>query len=190
MNTPYSIFPIGIISLIVYFLTWFLSRAGVITKTFHKKFWNTLLLITFFTTGLLGVILAIKVNYKLELKLPDQLTVWHVDFGLGMVMIAVFHFIWHLNYYGKLFRFQREKSEVRILIREMKGLAQGSTENIRISRFLPVFALGSTAIISQLIILREFMTIFNGNELVIGTILGNWMILTALGAFLGRRSGN
>ncbi|MEZ5147820.1 MAG: hypothetical protein R2759_12310 [Bacteroidales bacterium] len=35
-----------------------------------------------------------------------------------------------------------------------------------------------------------FLSIFNGNELIIGIVLSNWMILTALGAYLGRRTKN
>jgi spermidine synthase len=33
--------------------------------------------------------------------------------------------------------------------------------------------------------MREFLTVFSGNELVIGLVLANWMILTGLGAFFG-----
>jgi spermidine synthase len=47
-------------------------------------------------------------------------------------------------------------------------------------------ALGATAIATQIIVIREFLSIFHGNELVIGIVLGSWMILTGAGAFLGR----
>ncbi len=58
--------------------------------------------------------------------------------------------------------------------------------NIRL--ILPVIALGFSALVTQVILLREFLSIFNGNELVIGIILTNWMILTGLGSFLGKIS--
>jgi len=51
---------------------------------------------------------------------------------------------------------------------------------------LAVVALGVTCIITQIIILRESLAVFYGNELVIGIILGNWMILTGIGAYVGR----
>lgn len=51
---------------------------------------------------------------------------------------------------------------------------------------LAVFILGMSAIFSQTVLIREFLSVFYGNELVIGAILCNWMLLTALGAFLGR----
>jgi spermidine synthase len=34
--------------------------------------------------------------------------------------------------------------------------------------------------------MREFMFIFEGNELIIGVILANWMVLTGIGAFAGK----
>jgi spermidine synthase len=48
------------------------------------------------------------------------------------------------------------------------------------------FILGFTSIITQIILLREFLTIFNGNELITGLILANWMLLTGCGALLGK----
>ncbi len=52
-----------------------------------------------------------------------------------------------------------------------------------------IIVLGITSIITQIILLREFLSVFYGNELVIGIILTNWMLLTGLGAFLGKYTG-
>ncbi|MCX6137755.1 MAG: hypothetical protein NTV54_09705 [Ignavibacteriales bacterium] len=51
---------------------------------------------------------------------------------------------------------------------------------------LSAISLGITSLIAQIIFLREFLSIFYGNELVIGIILTQWMILTGIGAFAGR----
>jgi len=48
-------------------------------------------------------------------------------------------------------------------------------------------ALGMTSIASQIIILRDFVSVFQGNELVIGVVLAGWMALTGGGALLARR---
>jgi spermidine synthase len=37
-------------------------------------------------------------------------------------------------------------------------------------------------------LLREFLSVFYGNELVIGIVLGNWMIITGLGSYFGKFS--
>jgi spermidine synthase len=51
---------------------------------------------------------------------------------------------------------------------------------------LSAVSLGITSLVVQIILLREFLSIFYGNELVIGIILTQWMILTGIGAFAGR----
>jgi spermidine synthase len=48
-----------------------------------------------------------------------------------------------------------------------------------------LFLLGFLAMSVQIVIIREALAIFHGNELVIGISLGMWMILTASGAYLG-----
>ncbi len=51
---------------------------------------------------------------------------------------------------------------------------------------MSVLLLGFLTIATQIILLREFLSFFYGNELVIGMILANWMILNGLGAYLGK----
>ena len=48
-----------------------------------------------------------------------------------------------------------------------------------------VVVLGFSAIVTQTILVREFLSVFSGNELVIGVVLANWMILTGFGSWLG-----
>ncbi|MBW2983579.1 fused MFS/spermidine synthase [Candidatus Woesearchaeota archaeon] len=52
--------------------------------------------------------------------------------------------------------------------------------------FFAITALGISAMITQLTIMREFLTVFYGNELVFGIILGNWLLLTGIGSYLGK----
>ncbi len=47
--------------------------------------------------------------------------------------------------------------------------------------------LGFSCILAQVLLLREFFIIFVGNELSLGIILANWLILVALGSFLCSR---
>ena len=46
--------------------------------------------------------------------------------------------------------------------------------------------LGFTSTFTQIYLIREFMTVFFGNEMVIGVVLGCWMLLTGAGAYLGK----
>jgi spermidine synthase len=48
--------------------------------------------------------------------------------------------------------------------------------------------MGFSGLVAEILLLREFLIIFSGNEFTIGIILANWLILEAFGAFfLGRK---
>jgi spermidine synthase len=63
-------------------------------------------------------------------------------------------------------------------------LRQGTDKRL----LFAVSASGLTSIITQIILLRECLSVFCGNELVMGIVLANWMILTGTGSFLGKLS--
>ncbi|MCK4664874.1 MAG: fused MFS/spermidine synthase [Bacteroidales bacterium] len=63
---------------------------------------------------------------------------------------------------------------MKILIEKIPGLK------------ISIITVGITTLITQTILLREFLSVFNGNELVIGIILANWMLINGFGAFLGK----
>ena len=43
-----------------------------------------------------------------------------------------------------------------------------------------------SSLMTQIVTLREFMNVLAGNELVIGLVLANWLLLTGCGSYLGR----
>ncbi|MBU4346896.1 MAG: hypothetical protein KKH29_06220, partial [Candidatus Omnitrophica bacterium] len=47
--------------------------------------------------------------------------------------------------------------------------------------------MGFTSLVVQTLLIREFLISFYGNELTIGLILANWIILEALGSSLSNR---
>jgi spermidine synthase len=54
---------------------------------------------------------------------------------------------------------------------------------------IAIGALGVSAVMTQLALMREMLGAFAGNEMVLGILLGNWLLLTGLGSWLGRTSG-
>ncbi|MEI7499469.1 MAG: hypothetical protein WCK84_03375 [Bacteroidota bacterium] len=54
-------------------------------------------------------------------------------------------------------------------------------------RFM-LFGLGFLSIGTQIYLMREFLIVCNGNELILGVVLALWMLLTGTGAYLGRFS--
>ncbi len=51
-----------------------------------------------------------------------------------------------------------------------------------------VGALGVSCVMTQLALMRELLGAFSGNELVLGVVLGNWLLLMGIGTGLGRTS--
>lgn len=52
---------------------------------------------------------------------------------------------------------------------------------------LSVIILGISSVTSQLVVMREFLAVFGGNELTFGVILGNWTLLTGIGSYIGKK---
>jgi len=54
---------------------------------------------------------------------------------------------------------------------------------------IAILIMGFSGLVAQILLLRELLIVFSGNELCIGIILANWLILEAFGSyFLGRRA--
>lgn len=179
MNAPYLIFPIGILLLLLYLLSGFLAQVNIISKVNHRKIWNSALLITFLVTAILGILLAVQANYKLEWPLIKTLLKWHVDFGIAMSFVGIFHFLWHFKYYLKLFRPEKNHPKKDVI---PENFQPGNIKNLKILIMLSGFL--STSV--QVLFIREITTVFQGNELMMSWTLGAWMLLTGIGSFLGR----
>jgi spermidine synthase len=186
MSPPYGLIPIALATLLLYLISWGLNRLGEISLTAHKRLWNTLLLITFLVTGILGIILVIRINYKLELPWLNRILKWHVHFGIGMTCIAFIHVWWHLKYYGDILTSFGRKSNTphELQFQEKPDLMPLENKNTVITA---IIVLGFSSILSQVITIREFLNVFQGNELIIGLILCIWMLLTAAGSRLGQQ---
>ncbi|MEN8230511.1 MAG: fused MFS/spermidine synthase [Bacteroidota bacterium] len=174
---PYHLFSIGLLLILSYLISLLSVRLQLHSSANHRKIWNTVLLLFFLSTALLGFLLAVKVNYKLEITWIESAFQWHVDLGIGFAFVSFFHLSWHLGYFKKiLFRPPIRSDQAKL------------TPHLALT-FLQVkllFAmLGSISIMAQLVLLREFIKTFHGNELVIGIFLASWMILTAAGAWAG-----
>ena len=54
---------------------------------------------------------------------------------------------------------------------------------------IAILTMGFSGLVAEILLLREFLIVFSGNEFSIGIILANWLILEAFGAFfLGRKA--
>jgi hypothetical protein len=103
----YYFIPIAIILFILYMISLTLSKKKKIKPSQHRKIWNFLLLITFLVSGVFGIILAIIISYGIRLTYYSDMLFWHVEMGIAMAMISIFHILWHLKYFKKMFQIKK-----------------------------------------------------------------------------------
>lgn len=100
----YHFIPILSILVISYIFSLFLVKTKKITLLNHRRFWNLVLLITFLVSGILGLILAFSIDQKISLAWYLPFLWYHVEFGIVMSIVSIFHFFWHLPYYTSIFK--------------------------------------------------------------------------------------
>jgi hypothetical protein len=109
MATHYNVSLIAIVLFVIYVASFILYKTKRIGVGTHRKIFNVLLLVTFLTTACFGLILAIKRDYVLLFSSPVNLLFWHVEAGVTMTVISLFHLSWHLTYYRDLFKSARRE---------------------------------------------------------------------------------
>ncbi len=102
-RSPYPVFPILVGLLVLFIISIVLVKCNVWQKSTHRKVWNVALTLTFLVSCLIGVLLAIFINYGYRPQWYIDLLHWHVYVGIAMTIIAIFHALWHLNYFKTLF---------------------------------------------------------------------------------------
>ena len=89
--------------LALYLLSVLFVKIHLWTKPTHRKVWNVLLLLTCLVSCLLGLLLALFINYGYRPDPYVQFLHWHVYVGIAMTVIAIIHALWHLDYYKNIF---------------------------------------------------------------------------------------
>lgn len=184
MPGSYHIWPLTVVLVYAYLLSLAGVYMGLYSLSAQRKFWNVLLLLAFISTATLGLFFAFQINYKINFKAEDTWMLVHVDSGIALALISIFHFTWHIRYYLGLFK----KSGRRKKVKDTKSTLMAMNE-IRILKKMkePVLLLGFSTMVTQVVMIRACLNVFNGNELVIGLILGIWMLLSGAGAWFGSR---
>lgn len=98
-NSKYNFWMIFVSLVIVYVISYVLTKTKTISVVAHRKFWNVMLLVTFIVCGLTGIFLTIRVENPGLFTLPSNFLFLHVEFGLAMALISIFHILWHWKYY-------------------------------------------------------------------------------------------
>lgn len=99
----YFTWQIFVILSALYFGSLYLVKKGKISVVKNRKFWNMLLLISFLITALTSIFVVLRLNYGITVSFPLNLVYWHIEIGLAMIVISIFHTLWHIPYLKSYF---------------------------------------------------------------------------------------
>jgi hypothetical protein len=63
-----------------------------------------ILLVACLVSVLLGLILTFNLDFDTNITLPFNMLFWHVEAGIAMSVIAIFHIVWHWRYFVKILK--------------------------------------------------------------------------------------
>ncbi len=87
----YDFISISFLLILAYCGSYALYRENFIKKAVHIRLWNILILFTFLVSAGAGLVLLCLVEYGLVLPINQSLLYWHIEFGIAMFWIALFH---------------------------------------------------------------------------------------------------
>ena len=74
-----------------YLCTYALYKGGFVKKSIHVNIWNFILFSAFLITAVAGFVLMIFLELGIITSLNFGLLYWHVELGITMALITVFH---------------------------------------------------------------------------------------------------
>jgi hypothetical protein len=86
----------------LYVASLWLVREKKISLLAQRRIWNVFLLASFLVSAGLGVLLLFRINYGVGVPLPFNSLYWHVEAGVAMTVVGVFHALWHLPYFKSM----------------------------------------------------------------------------------------
>ena len=99
--TTYGFLPVSVICIIIYFISYFLTKIKYLKFTTHRRIWNILLMVSFLIGGTIGVFMSVINSFDIDMEIPFFILQIHAGVGVVWFIIALFHFLWHLNYFKK-----------------------------------------------------------------------------------------
>jgi hypothetical protein len=100
----YDILTIPAILIIAYILTYLSYQRSYISRNFHNKLWNLILLISFIFTAGLGTVQAGIVDFGMNFSMIATLNYWHIEFGIIFFVLIFIHLSTNWNSLKKLIK--------------------------------------------------------------------------------------
>lgn len=93
-----------------YLVTYTLYKTGLIKKSIHVNLWNFILFSAFLVTALAGFVLMVLLELGIITSINLGLLYWHVEFGITMALVTVFHISIYWKSTRRLFTGERVRS--------------------------------------------------------------------------------
>jgi cation transport ATPase len=106
----YHLFELSIALLLLYLISVLLAKYRVYTMATHRKIWNSGLAISFLISCIIGLLMTYFINVRSFPTYYRSLVLYHVEFGIAMTIIAIFHMVWHWRYFFNLFKSKKQKA--------------------------------------------------------------------------------
>lgn len=99
----YDLLLISVLTIVLYIISIILINAGIISNQLHRKIWNVILFLMFIISVAGGFLIVILMNYDIRLSCYRELMFWHVEAGIAMTLIGIFHIYRHRFYFTRIF---------------------------------------------------------------------------------------
>jgi hypothetical protein len=109
----YHVIPIALALSLIYLVTYMMAKKDIIKLSDHRRLWNWALLATFLASAMLGLMLAICINFGWTVPFSTKTLFFHVELGISMAVISLFHILWHWNYWKGIGTSTPEKAAPR-----------------------------------------------------------------------------
>ncbi len=111
MTSDYNTIEIIVIVLGLYAFSYLMVKIKKINLLNHKRIWNSLLAVFFLISAIFGIILALQIDHRIVLSSYRLILWWHVEAGIIVAVISIFHIVWHLTYYKLIYKSLFKKNE-------------------------------------------------------------------------------
>lgn len=103
-KTSYYFWQISLAAVLLYLLSVFLYKKKIYSEVTHKKIWNIFLLVSFVIVALTSFVYLFRFDFGIILPFPGNLSRAHIEMGLVMILVSIFHALWHLPYWKCYFK--------------------------------------------------------------------------------------
>jgi hypothetical protein len=132
----YYFTPIFFVIIALYSVTWILSVRKIIGTVLHRKIWNLVLLTAALISFSLGLFLTLNLDLGTNIRLPFDMLFWHVEAGIALGIVAVFHVGWHWRYFARILGVKNPSKDGKPIKDRLneKGNAPAETADTQVAR--------------------------------------------------------